>query len=386
MTSILLAARSMGTLTREAGRTGFDRTVRVGSSVPLRGAQVRPRWLEQVMGLPAESIRSLEVADEDSGTASRVRLRIEAEPDSGAPEHVFLKLAPHNFAQRVMMNLADLALREVLFYKAVGPEAPVRVPRCYHAELDARRGRSVMIFEDLGPTAVFRDVRDSLTPEQAEAVVDALADLHARYWESERFDTDLAPLRSRGAVADYLGEIFVRKLLAEPKHASAELVPPELVEKSRVLWENFIEVNRYWTTEPQTLLHGDTHLGNLFFEGEKPGFLDWQATMIGAGIRDVAYFTIASVDPAVARKIERGLVGRYAERLGAAGIEVDVESLWLRYRAVAADFYVAAVTTAGSSDRMQIPEISRVGVVRAVAAVEALDTFDALAELVGIKR
>ena len=38
----------------------------------------------------------------------------------------------------------------------------------------------------------------------------------------------------------------------------------------------------------------------------------------------------------------------------------------------------AAVVTANTSDRMQPPEISRVGVERVVAAMERLDTFEVL--------
>ncbi len=65
---------------------------------------------------------------------------------------------------------------------------------------------------------------------------------------------------------------------------------------SRMLFEQRDAIEAFWATEPQTLCHGDTHLGNLFFEGSSPGFLDWQAVMMGPGIRDVSYFLIASVD------------------------------------------------------------------------------------------
>jgi aminoglycoside phosphotransferase (APT) family kinase protein len=141
-------------------------------------------------------------------------------------------------------------------------------------------------------------------------------------------------------------------------------------------------VDAFWAAEPRTLVHGDTHLGNLFFEGATPGFLDWQAVMAGPGIRDLAYFVTASVDAPVARDIERGLVDRYAERLARGGVDADADHLWTRYRAVVAEFYISAVMTSGTGDRMQPEAISRVGVERAVAAVQALDTFEVLTALV----
>ena len=96
------------------------------------------------------------------------------------------------------------------------------------------------------------------------------------------------------------------------KGLGAELVPPDMQQQCRILFENSAGVDAMWASQPQTVLHGDPHLGNLFFEGDEPGFLDWQVSMAGAGIRDVAYFATASVDSELLRTIERGLVERYA--------------------------------------------------------------------------
>ena len=39
------------------------------------------------------------------------------------------------------------------------------------------------------------------------------------------------------------------------------------------------------------LVHGDSHLGNLFFEADgTPGYLDWQSPMRGVWALDVGYF------------------------------------------------------------------------------------------------
>ncbi|WP_426573980.1 phosphotransferase [Aquihabitans sp. McL0605] len=372
---------SLALVGKELGRVGLDRVLPDRSTLPDRGSDVTTAVLERITGRPAGSIRSVRVLDEHHGTAGRVRIAIDAAPEADLPETLFLKLTPKSPTQRVMMSVFALGTRELLFYSAIADDVPLRVPRCFGAELDARRGRNLMVLEDLSSTAVFRDIREPASAEEAASVVDALADLHAAFWRSDRIDGDLAPLRSRGAAAEKLGNVFVGKVLGKLKGRNAEVIPAEMQRASRIVFEQKEAIDAFWAGEPQTLCHGDTHFGNLFFEGTTPGFLDWQATMTWPGIRDVSYFAISSVDPAVLEPIERGLVDRYAARLAGHGIDLDGDQTWDRYRASASDMYVSAVVTAGTSDRMQPAEISQVGVDRVVAAMARLATFDLLAQI-----
>jgi aminoglycoside/choline kinase family phosphotransferase len=277
----------------------------------------------------------------------------------------------------------DLGTREVLFYGSIADDVPVRTPRCYSVRHDPRRGRNVMVLEDLAPGARFRDLTEPVSAAEARAVVDALADLHAAFWESSRFTGDLALLASRSDGANHLADVLVPRLVTKPRGPAAELISPAVGQASRVLLDRRADIEAFWAGEPRTLAHGDPHLGNLFFEDTAPGFLDWQATMAGPGIRDVAYFLNASVDIPVARAIERDVVDRYVARLGANGIDVDAEATWTRYRAAISEFYIAAVVTAGTSERMQPRAVTSAGVERAVAAVEANDTFAVLEHLLG---
>jgi aminoglycoside phosphotransferase (APT) family kinase protein len=157
-------------------------------------------------------------------------------------------------------------------------------------------------------------------------------------------------------------------------------------QEGRVFFERSADLDAYWASEPQTVLHGDPHFGNLWFEGDKPGFLDWQVAIAGAGVRDVAYFTTLSVDTDLRREIEHGLVERYAARLDAAGVEADVDHLWTVFRAGATEAYLSAVASAEAGDRAQDPEICRLGVERSVAAISDHDSFGVLAALVDGKR
>ena len=91
---------------------------------------------------------------------------------------------------------------------------------------------------------------------------------------------------------------------------------------------------------------------------------------------------ISSITASSLAAIERDLVDRYVERLADHGVEVDADRTWTLYRASASDFYVSALVTAGTSDRMQPAEISDIGVDRVIAAMHRLETFDILDRIV----
>ncbi|WP_051570724.1 phosphotransferase family protein [Cryptosporangium arvum] len=366
------------TIAREMVRCGVSRAVT--GRLPDRAERVTAPWLASVLG---REVRSVSLLSQDSGTAARARIALDAEPG-----RVFVKLTPRDVRQQLLMNVVGLGHREVLFYRAVAADVPIRVPRCYAAFDDPALGRIALVLEDLTGKATFRDVRDDVSVAEAGAVVDAFADLHAALWESPRLTGPLAalgPLR-RSPVVGVFGRALVRRALARPAAPVADLVPAALARRSRVVTENLEAIDDFWAAQPRTLTHGDPHLGNLFFEGASPGFLDWQVATICPGIRDVAYFLVTSLTPANAREHERRLVDRYGERLAAAGITSDPDTLWTSYRAIAAEAYIAALATAGAGERMQPRAVARSGVARASAAVQALDTFDAIADLVGLRR
>jgi hypothetical protein len=86
-------------------------------------------------------------------------------------------------------------------------------------------------------------------------------------------------------------------------------------------------------TAAQCVIHGDTHLGNLYVEADgTPGFLDAQPVR-GSPIMEVAYHVVCALDLADRPAWERGLLDHYLEALREQGVEPpDRETAWLRYR------------------------------------------------------
>ena len=105
-----------------------------------------------------------------------------------------------------------------------------------------------------------------------------------------------------------------------------------------------------------TLVHGDSHLGNLFVDvaiGDRTGFLDWAVVCRAPGMRDVAYTLCNSVPADVREGIERELVNRYCELLGREGVDLDPTDAWDQYRLFAIYSWVAATSTAGMGSKWQ---------------------------------
>ncbi|MGW6702534.1 phosphotransferase family protein [Nocardia sp. NPDC055049] len=385
MRDSVLTARAVGSAVGQAVRVAVDRAVPGGAArVPLRVEDVTEAWLAEIFGVAPESIHAIRVVESHSGTAARAR--IEVTSDADIPEFLFLKLPPRNYLQHVLMNLFSLGSREVTAYRVLGDTPPIRVPRCYATRSDRVRGRDVLVLEDLSPTARFRTVVDPLGRDEAEAVVDAMADLHAAFWRDPADAAAGTSSGPRSEVETQLGLLIRRRLLGELTGPAADLVPATIREQIRIFYQRGREIDAFWARQPQTLIHGDPHLGNLFFEDAGPGFLDWQISTTGCGIRDVAYFANASVEPELLREIERGLVERYAARLDAAGIAVDPERLWTLYQVGITELLLAIVCTAEAGERMQSSAVTRCGVARAVAGVEAHNSLVLLAAFLDGRR
>ncbi|MBY8856749.1 aminoglycoside phosphotransferase family protein [Nocardia sp. CA2R105] len=377
----MATASAVGMAAGEAIRAALDRLAPASCPVPLRIEQVSASWLAAALGLPADAITDVRVLDANSGTAARARIAVESDRPE-IPTHLFVKLPPRDYLQHVLMNVFRLGEREILAYRALGDAPPVRVPRCHVAQSDPRYRRSALVLEDLTGTARFRTVTDSVTRAEAESVIDAMADLHLAFQDSDRFTGDLRPLAVRTAADVRLGDLIRRRFLHEITGHTADLIPEPIKLQCRIFYRRSADIDAFWAAQPQTLIHADPHLGNLYFTDDGPGFLDWQIATIGAGIRDLAYFATASIEPDLLRGIERDLVDRYAARFDAAGVRVDPDRLWTLYRAAITELFLAIVCTAEAGERMQPFEVSRVGVQRAVAAVTTHDSFGVLRTLI----
>lgn len=321
-------------------------------------------------------VRAFDVIDATAGTTSRARLRLTGE---GVPASVFVKLAPSPLATRAFVDLMGLGATEVRFYADLARVVPIAVPDVYAVRADPATGRFALILEDLAARGCrFGDVRAAADVEQAFAVVRTLARLHAAFSDDPRFATDLAWVVTHAEDPNSrLVRPFVRAALRRVSRAHPDLVPPGaatlIAERDRL--------ERALATDAPTLLHGDPHLGNLYFDATTPGFLDWQVVRKGHGLRDVAYFLVLSVDGDTRRANQEDYIGAYVEELASrGGARLTVDEAFLRYRREASYAWIAAVVTTGLGG-LQAAAIAATGLRRAAAAVDDLETVAAVRDL-----
>ena len=344
--------------------------------LPLEVEDLTAEWFSSTLG---RSVTHVALIDYHSGTTGRAHVALAGEP--GIPQSAFVKLAPFDEQQRAFVTAVGMGVAEARFYRELAPELPVRVPGVFYAETEG--DRYVMVLEDLVASGCrFPNPDDPDIDKRALDIVSELAALHAKYWESPRFDEggDLAWLASHGTGDGGGGAKYVRKAV----EAIGDRMPAAFGRIADVYLARDAEITALWNRGPRTLVHGDPHLGNLFVDvpnGDRTGFLDWAMVGRSPGLRDVAYVLCNSIPAGVRAEHERALVEHYCALLGEAGITLEPGTAWDQYRLFAVYSWVSATATAGMGSKWQPLHIGLGGTRRATAACDHLDCVGLLESL-----
>ena len=335
--------------------------------------ELTPAWVAAALDAP---VRAVEVLDAHSGTTGRVRLGVTYDDAAGRPASVFVKLAPFDERQRRFVDAVGLGIAEARFYRDVATRTPVRLPRVWHAAVAG--DRYVMVLEDLVASgARFPSPDDADLADYVTRLVDELAALHARFWASpELVDGPLAFVGDGLRLAFGGGGPFIARALDR----FADELPPTFRAIGDLYVDRTPDIAALFDVEPRTLAHGDPHLGNLFVDGDRPGFFDWGMVQHRAGMWDVAYVLCQSVPTELRRAHEQAWVDQYRARLAALGVTLDAAAAWEQYRLFAVYAWASATSTAGVGERWQRAEVGQGGMARATAAIEDLDVVAFLTE------
>jgi aminoglycoside phosphotransferase (APT) family kinase protein len=314
------------------------RNIGLGMSPRIRGDMrfglnsVTPQELTpaMAMGVPDARIEHLKMTSESKGTTDRARLELawnEAGRAAGLPETAFAKGTPSTTSSRVLNSAFGLCESEVRFYNEVQPTVAKLTLTPYLARV-GEGGRFAIVLEDLGGVATFFQPADEPGLAHAEAMMDVLAELHARYWRSSRFETDLSWITPYSRRPGYpLAHKVV--VLAEKKwNRMRDDIPPTVRRLTSLYVKNRPALDLVWESLPPTLCHGDSHLGNTYAKTDgTSGIYDWQNVHKMNGMRDVAYFIGHALSTEVRRAEEKGLIERYLDCLAARDVKDDLPSL-----------------------------------------------------------
>ncbi len=282
---------------------------------------------------PDTVVTEVGAADVIAGSATKVRLLVEyaANPD-GLPPTMVLKTG---FDPVMRAVAAQLYRNEAAFFRSTAPALDLPLVRCFFAGSDDV-GQSALVLEDLGAVgATFGQMTEPLAPEVAAHALAQLAVVHARFWGAVDAP-EVAPLTA-GAEGQ---RIVLLMLLGEENWQRCTDLGrfedlPACVRDREGLAAAIFSLLAPEPDRPEALIHGDAHLGNLWFDGAgRPGWLDWQAAGPGRWEADTAYFLVGALEPEDRRAHERDLLAGYLDALGAAGVAdpPDAETAWAVYR------------------------------------------------------
>jgi hypothetical protein len=305
--------------------------------LPLSPEAIDPNWLTGVFrdaGIlthgAVAAVASERTGEEFglTGVVARLRVRYEDGDTGQVPATIVAKFPMATRATVSTFTKADdrpdaelrrfrWAAREARLFAELGNRHGLAIPRPNFTGLDEATSTVVLLLEDLAP-ARGGDVLAGCSPEDAARVLDAIAPMHAHWWD--HIDPALSawlppwlddPLARQGR---YDGQ--VERFLAR----YGPLLPPTtraLVDRLRTEFAALLsELDR----APATLIHGDLHLDNVVFPPERAVLLDWQSVSQGPAMIDIAAFIAGSLAPADRVRHETALLRRYHSAIVRHGV------------------------------------------------------------------
>jgi len=335
------SARRVGAVAGSIGQVLLGLAPWVPAPRPHTGAALRPEWLTRQLGapVPGAAIERIDTIDGTSGTTDRVRLGLswnEAGRAAALPASVFVKSTSPSPKNRTMVGALWMAVNEVKFYRTARVDLGDVAPEPYVAHAGAG-ARFLLVLEDLVARGAHPfGLGDDCDLAHAQAMMRTLAEVHARFWESPRFETDLAwaaPVTRRSGMS-LLAFQFRRVRTKMLESRDRFELPPAVERMARFVNDHDEALYRCWERGPSTLLHGDSHLGNTYaLPDGRAGLLDWQVVFRGPGVREVAYFLATSAPTTLRREHERGLLRLYVDTLRERGIDaLSFDAAWDDYR------------------------------------------------------
>jgi hypothetical protein len=285
-------------------------------SVATALARLDAEWLSGVLETSVVAVEIEPVAF-TGATTDMARLRVMYADSGSGPASIIAKIRGVTEVQRAMDGAMGLFEREVRFYTTFADQVPVNAPRCYH---DGDGDSTPLLLEDLAGVRM-GDQMDGMPMADAEATIDALGDLHAAFWESERLAEPWLATPGEGMMA-----AMITQLVSSGAGALAERYAGQGFDD---VLDKVVEYAPAWGEKvlapgmagPQTLVHNDCRLDNLFFGDDgKPIFIDWQVLARTRGTQDVGNLLAGSMAVGDLASTWESLLRRYHDRLMARGV------------------------------------------------------------------
>ncbi|MDE2436648.1 MAG: phosphotransferase [Sphingomonadales bacterium] len=265
---------------------------------------------------------------------------------------------------------------EALFFRDLAARLPINLPAPYATAIAPDGSSGIVLYEDLNRRPVrFGTQGIDMPPPSIKALLDQLAALHGTFWKSEELRR-LGWLKPGGVIhSDNVVDRFIGFWDDSSKLPRFANVAPELRDRDRMARAIKVMLAAD-VADPLCLVHGDPHVGNLFFDPDgSPGLLDWASVMHGNWAWDVAYAMVAGQTVDQRRALEKEQIGYYLTRLAACGGDApSFEDAWREYVRHAAWMFLFSLCP----PQVQPEELCTQMAARSSAAIVDLGTLEAL--------
>ena len=280
---------------------------------PTTADDVTPEWLTAALAErhPGTEVDSVEVVERNEVTNAHARLRVTyartGDALDVAPDAMFCKLPP-NDDRRQQIIATGMGHREARFYAQLAPSVAMRVPAAHVARTDDD-GHFALLLEDLVTTGC--DVSDGtwgIPVDSAAGAIEDLAALHVRFDDPARRAAEAPWVHVSRPTSDYAAG-----MLREGIDHHRDRLTDSFVDIAEIYIAHHDELQRLWHEGPHTVIHGDTHIGNLFLDEGRVGFLDWGIINVNTPMRDISYLLTMAMSIDDRRAHERDLLRFYLE-------------------------------------------------------------------------
>lgn len=353
--------------------------------IPARAGDIDVAWLDDALQArhPGARVESVEIAARAEVTNHHAWLRVRYAEPAGAPESLFCKMLPEEPARRAAIARTGMGIREARFYDALASSLPFRVPAAHVVRFDDGDGAFVILLEDLKRAGCSVSTGpESVPPDAAAAALVELAALHVRFEDPARRKNEAGFVQPPDPPSDY-GSTRLAFALAHHRDDFGDA----FAEASRLYIDHPEALHALWSAGPSTVIHGDAHIGNLFFEHGRTGFLDWGMIVVSTPLRDVSYFLQMTLSVDDRRAHERRLLSHYLDaRRALGGSALDPDESFQTYRIQAAYLAPAScqVVTLPADATPARRRFAGAFQQRAEAAIEDLEACAAVRRAAGI--
>lgn len=330
------------------------------ASLPTTLNAISSDWLTEVLcgtGCPRDgAVASVTVEQIGQGLGllchvARLTLTYEGEA-ACAPRTLVVKVPTSDPGARGLASSMGMYEREVRFYQEMACTTPASIPHCYFSGFDPGSGDCILLLEDLGDARPGDQV-SGCSLADAEAAIDAIAAVHAAWWEHPHLNSfDWLPGANDPKVKAGLmlypmaWPIFLERF--------GDRLTPLLRGAGEQLGGYLNAMLDRAATRPLTLCHVDFRLDNLLFGGAGRApvtIIDWQAVASSVAAFDIGNFLSASLEPDVRRGHETELLRRYHGTLMERGVRgYSFDEFLADYRRALLLCFIVPVLAGGLGD------------------------------------